>query len=71
MGVGGRPLEMFLAIGSPYSTKSKDLEEFVLNKFDENAIDSQKDMYLFSHQTLAATMGSITLNSFSINCRYA
>ena len=62
MGVGGRPLERFLAIGSPYSTQSKDLEEFVLNKFDENGID--KGMYLFSLQTLAATLCSSNITAF-------
>jgi hypothetical protein len=61
MSVSGRSLERFLAIGSPYSTQSKDLEGFVLNMFDENGID--KGMSLFSHQTLAATLcsSSITL----------
>jgi hypothetical protein len=62
MGVGGRPLERCLAIGSPYSTQSKDLEEFVLNKFDENGID--KGMYLFSLQTLAATLCSSSITAF-------
>ena len=38
----GKPIERFLSIGSPNSTRSIDLESFIMKVFDDNGINANK-----------------------------